>query len=163
MQNHFKKYRSTITNMIDFDDNKKRFEFLEHTADAYIAAYGKDLSEAFENAALAMFQVMTDVNLVKPEIEDHVEVEAQDEYALLYTWLETLLVKFDTTELLFSRFKILELVKTADGFKLRAEIWGEKFSPKKHLQKVGVKAATYHRMEIIREPSGVTLKFILDI
>ena len=38
---------------------KKRFEFLEHTADAYIIAYGKDLAEAFENAALAMFEVMT--------------------------------------------------------------------------------------------------------
>jgi SHS2 domain-containing protein len=144
-------------------DEKKKFEFLEHTADAYVAAYGRDLSDAFENAALAMFDVMTDVSRVRPEIEDHVEVEASDEYALLYSWLEALLVKFDAEGMLFSRFRILGLTRIADGFELRARIWGEKFDPKKHLQKVGVKAVTYHRMEIIREPEGVTLKFILDV
>jgi SHS2 domain-containing protein len=148
--------------MIGFDE-RRRFEFLEHTADAYVAAYGKDLSDAFESAALAMFEVMTDVNKVRPEIEDSVEVEASDEYALLYSWLEALLVKFDTAGLLFSKFKILDLTRIAKGFKLRARIWGEKFDPKKHLQKVGVKAVTYHRMEIIQEPNMVTLKFILDI
>jgi len=31
------------------------------------------------------------------------------------------------------------------------------------VQKVGVKAVTYHRMEIARKPEHVTLKFILDI
>jgi len=149
--------------MIDLSDNDKRFEFLEHTADAYVAAYGKNLDEAFENAALASFEVMTDTSEIKPEIEDNVEVEAQDEYGLLYNWLEALLVKFDTEGMLFSKFNITELTKTVKGFKLRARIWGEKFDSKKHLQKVGVKAVTYHRMEIIREPGRVTLKFILDI
>ena len=47
----------------------KKFEFLEHIADAYIAAYGKDLAEAFENAALAMFETMTDTARVEPKIE----------------------------------------------------------------------------------------------
>jgi len=141
----------------------KRFEFLEHTADAYIAAYGKNLAEAFENAALAMFEVMTDVKNVKPAIEDHVEVEAGDEYALLYNWLEALLVKFDTEALLCSAFKISSLEKTVNDLKLDAKIWGEKFDPNRHLQKVGVKAVTYHRMEIIKEPSKVTVRFILDI
>lgn len=149
--------------MTDADEKEKRFEFLEHTADAYIAAYGKDMSEAFENAALATFQVMTNVNRVKPRIEDSVDVEANDEYALLYSWLEALLVKFDTEGMLFSRFKILELTRILDVFRLRARIWGERFDPKKHMQKVGVKAVTYHRMEIIREPNRVTLKFILDV
>lgn len=152
-----------MTIMTDADEKEKRFEFLEHTADAYIAAYGKDMSEAFENAALATFQVMTNVNRVKPRIEDSVDVEANDEYALLYSWLEALLVKFDTEGMLFSRFKILELTRILDVFRLRARIWGERFDPKKHMQKVGVKAVTYHRMEIIREPNRVTLKFILDV
>ncbi|HDN05403.1 MAG TPA: archease, partial [Candidatus Bathyarchaeota archaeon] len=37
------------------------------------------------------------------------------------------------------------------------------FNPVKHPQKVGVKAVTYHRMEIVKEPNMVTLRFILDI
>ena len=142
---------------------KKRFEFLEHTADAYIAAYGKDLAEAFVSAAVAMFDVMTNVAEVNPAVEDSFEVVAEDEYALLYSWLEALIVKSEVNAMLFSKFQILSLDKTPDGFRLRARIWGEKFDPEKHLQKVGVKAVTYHRMEIIKGPNRVTLKFILDI
>ena len=142
---------------------KKRFEFLEHTADAYIAAYGKDLIEAFENAAAAMFDVMTQIEKVRPEIEDHVKVRGNDEQALLYNWLEALLVKSELTRKLYSKFMISELVQDSKGFRLSAEICGEKFDPKRHLQKVGVKAVTYHRMEIIKTPGKVTLKFILDI
>jgi SHS2 domain-containing protein len=142
---------------------KKGFEFLEHTADAYIAAYGTDLAEAFENAALAMFDVMTEVEKVSPEVKDSVKVVAEDEYALLYSWLEALLVKFDVKGMLYSKFKVLDLNQTSGGFRLRAQIWGEKFNPEKHAQKVGVKAVTYHRMEIIKDPTKVTLRFILDI
>jgi len=43
------------------------FRFLEHTADVYVAAYGETLAEAFENAALAMFETMTDTENVKPQ------------------------------------------------------------------------------------------------
>jgi len=142
---------------------KRNFKFLEHMADAYIAAYGKDLAEAFENAAAAMFEVMTEIEKVKPEVEDYVEVEAADEYALLYNWLEELLVKSEINEMLYSKFEISELARTADGFRLKAKIWGEKFNPEKHPQKVGVKAVTYHQMEITKEPGKTTVKFILDI
>lgn len=143
--------------------NKKRFEFLEHTADAYVAAYGRNLEEAFENAALAMFEVMTEVDKIKQTSEGYVEVEAPDEQALLYRWLEALLVKFEVEGMLFSKFKTQSLVKMEKGLKLQAKIWGEKYDSAKHLQKVGVKAVTYHRMEIIHEQGLVTLKFILDI
>jgi len=142
---------------------KKQFEFLEHTADAYIAAYGESLEKAFENAALATFEVMTDVEKVKPEIEDLVEVEAHDEHALLYSWLEELLIRFDTTKNLYCRFKVSSIEKKPAGLKLKARIWGEPFNPERHPQKVGVKAVTYHRMEIVKKPEAVTVKFILDI
>jgi len=142
---------------------KKRFEFLEHTADLYIAAYGSSLEEAFENAASAMFEGMTDLAKVQPKEEDKIQVEGYDEQALLYNWLEALLVKFDVTGNLYSRFTVEEIQKTSQGFKLKARIWGEPFGQEKHLSKVGVKAVTYHQMEIIKKPSWVTVKFILDI
>ncbi|MBS7646723.1 MAG: archease [Candidatus Bathyarchaeia archaeon] len=141
----------------------KGYTFLEHMADAYIAAYGQDLTEAFENAAVAMFDVMTDVEKVKPQIEDYIEVSAGDEYALLYNWLESLLVKAEVDGMLYSRFKILELSRSDGIFRIKAKILGEKFNPEKHVQKVGVKAVTYHQMEIIKGKDKVTVKFILDI
>ncbi len=144
-------------------DKTGKFEFREHTADVYIAAHGMTLEEAFENAALAMFEVMTDIEKVSPDVEGSVEVEAEDEYALLYSWLEALLVKFETKNMLYSRFKISNLEENSGGFRIKATVWGEKFNAEKHTQKVAVKAVTYHRMEIIREIDKVTLEFILDI
>jgi SHS2 domain-containing protein len=143
--------------------SRKRFEFLEHTADVYVAAYGSTLEEAFENAASATFEVMTDVAKIEPRIEDAAEVEGPDEYALLYNWLEELLIKFDLTNNLYSRFNIQRIEKTSHGWKLKAKIWGEPFDPLKHPQKVGVKAVTYHRMEVLRKPTTATVKFILDV
>ena len=140
-----------------------KFEFLEHTADILIAAHGKTLEEAFENAALAMFEVMTDTTKINATQEDTVEVEAEDEYALLYSWLEALLVKFEVNGMLCSKFKIISLQDNPEGFKLNANVWGEKYNAEKHPQKVAVKAVTYHRMEIIKEIDKVTLEFILDI
>ncbi len=141
----------------------KRFEFLEHTADAYVAAYGKTLEEAFENAAYATFEVMTEAEKIEPKVEENVEVEGYDEQALLYNWLEALLIRFDTTGRLYSRFKISKIEKTKEGFLLKARISGETYDPEKHPQKVGIKAVTYHRMEITKKPEQVTIQFILDI
>ncbi|HML01987.1 MAG TPA: archease [Candidatus Bathyarchaeia archaeon] len=141
----------------------RRFEFLEHTADAYVAAYGKTLEEAFENAAFATFEIMTDAGKIAQTVEDRVEVEAPDEQALLYSWLEQLLIDFETKGNLYSGFKISKIEKTPDGFKLKARIYGEPYNPKKHPTKVGIKAVTYHRMEINKKPNNVSVKFILDI
>ena len=142
---------------------KQRFKFLEHTADAYVEAYGTSLEKAFENAALATFDVMTEIDKVEAKIEEDLEVEAPDEYALLYSWLEELLVKFELTGKLYSRFKIWHIRKTPVGLKLKAKAWGELYDPKKHPTKVGIKSATFHRMEIVEKPKSVTLRFILDV
>jgi len=140
-----------------------KFDFLEHTADVYVRAHGKSTEEAYENAALSMFETMTDTDKIAQTQEDTVEVEAEDQYALLYNWLEALLVKFETENMLYSKFQITNWKETTENFTLKAKIWGEKFEPKKHPQKVAVKAVTYHRMVIIREMDRVILEFILDI
>jgi SHS2 domain-containing protein len=140
-----------------------KFEFLEHTADVYVRAHGTSMEEAYQNAALAMFETMTDSAKIAQTTEETVEVEAEDQYALLYNWLEALLVKFETEGMLYSKFEISDWKETPESFKFTAKIWGEKFNPKKHPQKVGVKAVTYHLMVVIREPERVVLEFILDI
>ena len=142
---------------------KKRFRFLEHTADAYIEAYGASLEEAFENAAAAMTDVMTELEKVEAKTEESFVVEAHDEPALLYSWLEELLLEFELKDKLYSRFEVSCIEETSEWFRLRAKAWGEKYDPEKHPSKVGIKAATYHQMEILKAPKSVTLRFILDI
>jgi len=148
------------------DDAQKfegRFEFLEHTADVYVRAHGKTMEEAYENAALSMFETITDSEKIAQTKEETVEVEAEDQYALLYNWLEALLVKSETEGMLYSKFQICDWKETEEIFKFKAKIWGEKFDAKKHPQKVAVKAITYHLMVIIRERDSVVLEFIMDI
>lgn len=140
-----------------------KFEFLEHTADVYVRAFGITMQQAFENAALAMFETMTKSAKIAQKTEESIEVEAEDQYALLYNWLEALLVKLETEGMLYSRFEIFEWQESRECFKIKARIWGEKFNPKRHPQKVAVKAVTYHRMMVICEPERVVLEFILDI
>ena len=142
---------------------QKGFRFLEHTADAFIEAYGANLEEAFENAATAMTDVMTELEKVEAKEEKKFVIEGKDEPALLYSWLEELLLEFELKEKLYSRFKISKIEKTNEGFKLHARAWGENYDSKKHPSKVGIKAATYHQMEIIKEQNSVTVRFILDI
>jgi SHS2 domain-containing protein len=140
-----------------------KFEYLEHTADSYIRAFGVTMAQAYENAAIAMFEVMTDTRKVAPSEEETLKVEAEDQYALLYNWLEALLVKSEMESKLYCKFQIIDFEENLEGFKIKAVIWGEKFNPDKHSQKVGVKAVTYHRMVVIKEQSKVILEFILDI
>ncbi len=111
-----------------------------------------------------MFEGMTDLSSIKAEVEDSVEIEGHDEQALLYNWLEALLVRFEITGNLYSRFKITQIEKTPAGLRLKAQIWGEPFDSERHVSRVGVKAVTYHRMQIIKEDrTGITVRFILDI
>ncbi len=142
---------------------EKKFEFLEHIADAYIAAYGRTLEEAFENAALAMFEVMTDTSKVEAKVERTLEASGYDEYELLYDWLEKLLIEYYSDNLMFSRFKVESIERTPKGFRLRGKAMGEVFDPSRHESRVEVKAVTYSLMEIYRKNKIYVLKFVLDI
>ena len=141
---------------------KKRFEFQEHTADIVVLAYGDSLEEAFENAALALFEVMTDIKQVEPRIKDVFEVEGYDELSLLYSWIENFIIEFDVNLKLYSKFTIEKIEKIKGGLKLRGTAWGEVFKRRRHPSRSEVKAITYHEMEIIRN-KDVKIRFILDL
>lgn len=141
----------------------KGFRHLEHSADAYAEAYGRTLEEAFENAGRALFDVMTDISDVEPREGEDVEVGGEDKEALLFEWLSHLLIQFDLTGVVYSKFAVHGIEETPEGFRLRATVWGEPLDLQRHRPKVEVKAVTYARMEIEEGPGRVTLRFVLDI
>jgi SHS2 domain-containing protein len=141
----------------------KKFEFLEHMGDAYIAAYGESLEEAFSNAGLAMFEVMTDTKLIEPQLKDEIKVEGEDEEGLLHNWLEALLLKFEIELKLYSIFNVKKITRVNELFILEAEVFGEIFNKNKHLSKTEVKAVTYHKMSVSQEADKFIVKFILDL
>jgi SHS2 domain-containing protein len=139
----------------------KKFEFFDVTADVGYKAYGNTLEHAFENAALAMFEVMTDTSEVKPRIQKKIEIMSEDEYALLYDWLSEFLVILDSEFLVFSKFKV-KIEKENDGYVLKGIACGEEFDPSIHESRAEVKAVTFHLMEINNE-NPFMVKVILDI
>jgi len=141
----------------------RRFEWVEHPSDVGFRAYGRDLAEAFENAALALFEVMVDTSKVEPRQEVTVELEAEDEEALLYDWLERFLHFHDAEGLVMSKFKVEELSEEMGRFKLRARSWGEQFDPERHDARTEVKAVTYHMMEIKRGKGRCSVQAVVDI
>jgi len=141
----------------------KRFEWVEHPSDIGFRAYGRNLAEAFENAALALFEIMVDTNKVEPREETALELEAEDEQALLYDWLDKMIYFHDARGAVFSKFKVEKLERSPTGFKLKAKAWGERFDRKKHLERTAVKAMTYHMMEIKREPGRCSVQAVVDI
>jgi SHS2 domain-containing protein len=146
---------------VENDNQGKKFEFFEVTADVGYRAHGKTLDEAFENAALAMFEVMTDTSKIEPEIERKIEVESEDECALLYDWLSEFLFMLDVDFLMFSKFEV-KINKGNDGFALKGTAWGEEFNPEIHESRAEVKAVTYHMMDV-KQDNGVMVQVILDI
>lgn len=140
----------------------KKFDWVEHPSDIGFRAYGRDLAEAFENAALALFEVMVDTSNVKPRDEVEVKLKAEDEKALLYDWLDKLLYFHDARNLVMSKFKV-KISRARGGFKLGAKAWGERFDPAKHQERTGVKAMTYHMMEIKQEKNRFSVQAVVDI
>lgn len=137
----------------------KNFEFFDHTSDVGVKAFGDTLDQAFENSALAVFELMTDTSRVKGERKFEVDIEGLDMENLLYRWIESLLAEYDYSLTLFSKFQVKIY---PDDFKLHGIAYGERFDPKVHERRTVVKAMTYHELEIKRNEHW-TITFVVDI
>ena len=135
------------------------FQILDHTADIGIIAYGADLKELFSNAALALFNVITDLETIQEKSHLDLEVCSEDRDSLLVDWLNELICCFDSKHVLFGRCDIETLTDNA----LKATCYGEDFDPNRHEIKTGVKAATYHMLRVDTDDNGYRAKIILDI
>ena len=135
--------------------NLKRFELIEHTADTGLKAYGKDLPEAFANAAYGMFSIMAELDIVKETETRRVEANEEDIQGLLFEFLNSLLYYVDVENLLFKRFDIKEF----NDKHLVALCYGEKYDPSRHHLRTGVKSATYHMLKVDREKNQVQVIF----
>jgi SHS2 domain-containing protein len=136
----------------------KKFEILDHTADTGIIAYGDDLKEAFENAALGMFSLITDLTSIENDQTRKIDINSTDRDGLLVSWLNELIYLFDVENIIFSKFDIIHLDENA----LSAIVYGEKVDLSRHEIRTGIKAATYHMLKIDKN-SLFRVQVIFDI
>ena len=135
------------------------YEFFEHTADIGIKVRGQDLNQLFQNAALAMFDIIARKHSVTKTSLEIIEIkqEAEDLEELFVNWLNELLSLSATKELIFSDFKIQKLTVR----NLQATVSG---SPAKGYElTTEIKAATYHGLKLEQSKSGWQAEVIFDV
>ncbi|HJO02271.1 MAG TPA: archease [Candidatus Woesearchaeota archaeon] len=138
----------------------QKYKFLEHTADAKFQAYGNNMGEAFSNAALAMFSVITDTKKIKKKIKKEIKVKGTDLKSLLYNFLEELLFLLDTNSFLLNKIEKISIKKMKGKYSLNATVVGDKAD--NYETSGDIKAVTYNEMEI-KENDKVMVQVVLDL
>jgi len=136
-----------------------RWEHFPHDADVGVRGLGTTLEQAFEQAALALTAVITDLAAVAPREMIRLSCEAPDAELLLVDWLNLLVYEMATRNMLFSRFEV-----HLEGNRLTAQAWGEALETARHHPAVEVKGATYTALKVAQQPDGGWLaQCIVDV
>lgn len=138
------------------------FKYIDHTADAKFIAYGQTIEEAFENAALAMMNVMIKTDTISDNIIHEVILQSPNLDDLLFDWLSEFLFLMDAENLIFGKFKVINIQQKSENFNLIANIYGECIDHSKHFFDTEVKAATYNEMLIHKVENGWILQVTVD-
>ncbi|MCK5043828.1 archease [Candidatus Pacearchaeota archaeon] len=136
----------------------KKFKFLEHTADIKFQAFGKNIEEAFENSALAMFTSMFEGKVNKKK-SFKINVKGKDFENLLYNFLEELLFLFDSEKFFLANIKNIKIDK--ENFKLDAEVFGD--DTENYEIHLDVKAITYNEMFVKEKKDNWVTQVVLDV
>jgi SHS2 domain-containing protein len=129
--------------------SRAHWQHYSHPADMGIRGFGASMEEAFEQAAMALTAIITDLKKVEPRQMIEIICQEQDNELLFVGWLNALLYEMATRHMLFSRFEL----EIKDGH-LSAKAWGEKIDIKRHSPAVEVKAATCADLKVGNDGEG---------
>lgn len=140
------------------------YKFLPDVALADIAfeARGRSLNELFEQAALALSDIMADRKKVKKTRKKAVKLTAETVDTLLYDFLSELLYIKDVDSLTFSGCTV-NVAEKKGKWELKAVLVGEKIDLKKTHLRNDVKAITMHMFEVSQTKQGWKAVVVVDI
>ena len=128
----------------------KRYEYLEHTGDIGIRAYGGTLEELFANAALGLLEAIADLSTVGTTKQTQIEVFAESQEELMVAWLDELNFRHEVEEIFFRQVEIREISEAP--YKLVAVAYGEPVDFTKHVIYTEIKSITYHQLIVKQLP-----------
>ena len=135
------------------------WEHFPHDADIGIRGHGGSVAEAFEQTALALSAVITDIATIAPHSAVEVKASAPDHELLLVDWLNALIYEMAVHRWLFSRFTV-----RIDNELLHATAWGEHVDATRHQPAVEVKGATYTELRVAQEVDGTWIaQCVVDV
>lgn len=135
-----------------------RWEHFAHGADIGVRGFGATKAEAFEQAALALMNVIVDTSSVAVRERVGIECAAPDDELLLADWLNALIYEMAERSVLFARFDV-----RIDGTRLTAWAYGEAVDRERHHPAVEVKGATYTELSVRRQGDGWLAQTVVDV
>jgi SHS2 domain-containing protein len=138
---------------------QRPFEIVEHPADIGFRAWGRNVEELFENAALALFSLGCDLDGVRETESRLVDVSAAEPETLLYAWLAELLAVSEGEHIVFRR----AVVSEAGEKRVRATVYGEPFDRERHHSGTHIKAVTFHQLFVKESSEGWCAQVFLDL
>ncbi len=151
------------------------FEPVDHTADAAIRGWGRDLSELFAAMARGLFDVIARADSVETVRGRAIALRAETIDELLHDWLEALNTLHQVHGELYRDFdvRVEDSAHASDAgephmaaagrFLLRARAEGEPIDPTRHELRIEVKAVTWHDLSVRRTERGYEAYVLLDI
>jgi SHS2 domain-containing protein len=123
------------------------WEYLDHTADVQIHAWGSTTAEAFAAAAQGMFGYMVELAEIGHDLQRNVVASGHDWESMLFAFLDECLYVFHTESLAMTRI-VVDSIDTG-SWTVTASVTGGLFDSSKHKQGTEVKAITYSNMQIL--------------
>ena len=140
----------------------KRYEYLEHTGDIGIRAYGDTLEELFINAAQGLLEAIADLTTVGTTTQTAIEVSAESLEELMVAWLDELNFQHEVEETFFQRVEIREMSEAP--YRLAGIAYGEPVDFTKHVVYTEIKSITYHQLFVeLTSDNRWTAQVIFDL
>jgi len=124
-------------------------EHFAHDADVGVRGFGRTKEEAFENAALALTEIVTEPASIIPRQAIEFDCAAPSDELLLADWLNRLIFEMAVQHLVFGQFK----VRIEEG-RLHGQAVGEKIDRARHAPAVEPKGATFTALKVERRSDG---------
>jgi SHS2 domain-containing protein len=138
---------------------KKPYTLLDHTADLRIRISGASQAALFENAGLALADLICDPDTLNPEEEHTINIEGDDPADLMVNYLRELLYQWTGKEKLIKMVEILHLSETH----VSARIVTAHYAPHDHTILNEIKAVTYHQITVEATDAGWQTVVVFDI
>ncbi len=138
---------------------EKHYTLLDHTADLRIRVSGTDPADLFKNAGLALFDLITKPDRLRPSEVIELAVTGDDPADLMVNYLRELLYLWAGNEKLVKMIDIADISDTA----ISARVSTDRYQPEHHEILHEIKAVTYHQIEVVRTAGGWQAKVVFDV
>jgi SHS2 domain-containing protein len=139
-----------------------KFEILDISGDVGIRAYGENCEDAFANAGIGMYSLITDIEKIEEKQTVEIEAKGDSLEGLLVSYLNELIFQFDTYGFIGKRIEIVTFSNQPLAF-IMVKVYGEEFDPNRHERRLLVKAATYHNIKVENVNNNWEVEVIFDI